>query len=182
MAVIRNQIIQVFKTHFNNIQFFKHRNSLHCSEILLLKHIKFTKHFLKQHPDLIVTKADKGNVSVVMHRSTYLTKTKDLLSDTNTYTILNKDPSTCFQKQNNKLIVKLIDSAQIPTSCKFTLKIHNAVPPKLYCLPKIHKPNIPLQPIVSNLNTPNCKISKYLSNILSPLKYTSPFFIENSFQ
>lgn len=169
LTAIRSQVIQLFKTHFNNFLYSKHRNSLHCSEILLLQHIALTKRFLKEHPDLIVTKADKGNVTVLMHRSDYLTKTKVLHSDTNTYTKLTKDPTNIFQNQNNKLIDKLIDSSQIRPSCKFTLKIHNAIPPKL-------------RPIVSNLNTPTCKISKYLAHILSPLKYNSQFYLEDSFQ
>lgn len=41
----------------------------------------------------------------------------------------------------------------------------------LNCLPKIHKPNFPLRPIVSSINTPNSKISKYLAKILPLLKY-----------
>lgn len=78
--------------------------------------------------------------------------------------------------------VNRINLGSIPPHCKYSLKTNNAVPPKLYCLPKIHKDNIPLRPIITNINTPNCKISKYLANILSPLKYSSQFFIENSFQ
>ncbi|XP_066024996.1 uncharacterized protein [Pocillopora verrucosa] len=42
-------------------------------------------------------------------------------------------------------------------------------PPKLYGLPKLHKPGIPMQPIVSFCGSPTYQLSKYLTTILQPL-------------
>ena len=42
-------------------------------------------------------------------------------------------------------------------------------PPKLYGLPKLHKPNIPMRPIVSFCGSPTYQLSKYLTNVLKPL-------------
>ena len=42
-------------------------------------------------------------------------------------------------------------------------------PPKLYGLPKLHKPNIPMRPIVSFCGSPTYELSKYLTTILKPL-------------
>ncbi|XP_066944595.1 uncharacterized protein [Macrobrachium rosenbergii] len=39
----------------------------------------------------------------------------------------------------------------------------------MYGLPKIHKDNIPLRPILSSINTPNYKLAKYLVPLLEPL-------------
>ncbi|CAF1513223.1 unnamed protein product, partial [Rotaria sordida] len=39
----------------------------------------------------------------------------------------------------------------------------------LYYLPKAHKPNTPLRPIISGLKHPTIKISKYLDDLLRPL-------------
>ena len=38
----------------------------------------------------------------------------------------------------------------------------------LYCLPKIHKENIPLRPILAAYNNPNYQIAKYLVSLLQP--------------
>ena len=38
-----------------------------------------------------------------------------------------------------------------------------------YGLPKIHKPGIPLRPIISCINAATYKVSRYLVSILSPL-------------
>ena len=42
-------------------------------------------------------------------------------------------------------------------------------PPKLYGLLKLHKPGIPMRPIVSFCGFPTYQLSKYLTNILQPL-------------
>ena len=42
-------------------------------------------------------------------------------------------------------------------------------PPKLYGLPKLHKPNIPMRPIVSFCGSPTYQLSKYLTTVLQPL-------------
>ena len=42
-------------------------------------------------------------------------------------------------------------------------------PPKLYGLPKLHKPGIPIRPIVSFCGSPTYQLSKYLTTILQPL-------------
>ena len=41
--------------------------------------------------------------------------------------------------------------------------------PKLYGLPKLHKPGFPMRPIVSFCGSPTYQLSKYLTTILQPL-------------
>ena len=48
-------------------------------------------------------------------------------------------------------------------------KINKTWVPKLYGLLKLHKPNIPLRPIVSFCGSPTYQLSKYLTNVLKPL-------------
>ena len=52
--------------------------------------------------------------------------------------------------------------------------------PLLYGLPKIHKPEIPLRPIVSFLNSPTYELSKHLVSILLPLVGKSTSHVKNS--
>ena len=74
-----------------------------------------------------------------------------MLNDRNTYEILNKDPLKDFQtkfNQNIKLILK--DSPDLIKKFTSYMPSH----PYFYGLPKIHKENIPLRPIISNVNSP----------------------------
>ena len=53
-------------------------------------------------------------------------------------------------------------------------------PPRIYGLPKIHKADVPLRPIVSCVNTFAYDLSAYLANILSPLTGKSECIVTNS--
>lgn len=44
----------------------------------IVKLLKITKLFLADHPNLIVTRADKGNTTVALDRDDYLAKMSDL--------------------------------------------------------------------------------------------------------
>ncbi|CAG9569803.1 unnamed protein product [Danaus chrysippus] len=55
-------------------------------------------------------------------------------------------------------------------------------PPKLYGLPKIHKQDVPLRPIVSQIDSSTYKLAKFLSKILSPLRGHTKSFVKDSYQ
>ena len=52
--------------------------------------------------------------------------------------------------------------------------------PKFYGLPKIHKPGIPLRPIVSSIGTVTYQTSKEVARILKPLVGKSPHHVKNT--
>ena len=58
-----------------------------------------------------------------------------------------------------------------PTGC---------VPPKFYGLPKIHKPDTPLRPIVSSCRSVTHGVAKELAKILKPLVGKSPHHINST--
>ena len=58
-----------------------------------------------------------------------------------------------------------------PTGC---------VPPKFYGLPKIHKPDTPLRPIVSSCESVTYGVAKELAKILKPLVCKSPHHITST--
>ena len=55
------------------------------------------------------------------------------------------------------------------------------VPPKFYGLPKIHKPDTPLRPIVSSCKSVTYGVAKDLTKILKPLVGKSPHHINNTY-
>ncbi|XP_033108664.1 uncharacterized protein LOC117110160 [Anneissia japonica] len=56
------------------------------------------------------------------------------------------------------------------------------MPPKFYGLPKIHKVNIPLRPIVSSIDSITYSSAKFLAEILSPLVGNSIHHVVNSLE
>ena len=62
------------------------------------------------------------------------------------------------------------------------LRSTNAIAPRIYRLPKIHKPDWPLRPIVSFINSPLYSPSKFVAKILTPLINSTNLSIKNSFE
>jgi hypothetical protein len=54
----------------------------------------------------------------------------------------------------------------VHSTTKLSLKTDIAIPPRIYGLLKIHKPNTPLRPIVSTINSSNNLIAGALAKIL----------------
>lgn len=56
-----------------------------------------TRRWLKNHQDVIVIPSDKGNNSVVLYKDDYLKKVNELLSDTETYKMIYRDPTDAIK-------------------------------------------------------------------------------------
>ena len=75
-------------------------------------------------------------------------------------------------------IRKVVSYLKIVTYSK--IKPRHKRPPRIYGLPKIHKPEIPLRPIVLCVNTFAYDLSAHLADILSPLTGKSDYTVTNS--
>jgi len=60
------------------------------------------------------------------------------------------------------------------------LKNSDALAPRSYGQPKVHKPDVPLRPIVSFIGSPTYALSKKIVNILAPLVGNTEFHVRNS--
>lgn len=122
---------------------------------------------LKKNNDIIITKSDKGGKVVVLNKADYLDKASDLLSDEATYEKLTKNPLNNASTEFNK---KVRNIAKNKKDIKFLekFKVFNPSLPYFYGLPKIHKENVPLRPIISNIGSYSCKLSKWLTGLLTP--------------
>ena len=134
---------------------------------------------LRNDNTTMVLTADKGVSMVVMDREDYNNKSEELLQSS-TYKVLATDPTT---KHKNKLI-SLLKSIKaeggIIESTYKRLYPTGAVTPKYYGLPKVHKKDIPLRPIVSSIGSVTYETAKELSRILKLLVGRSSHHVKNN--
>ena len=76
-----------------------------------------------------------------------------MLSDIDTYKVLKRDPASALERRINDLLLSLKKSGAIPPKIYYKLRSSAGKTPLFYGLPKIHKPGMPLQPIVSFINS-----------------------------
>jgi hypothetical protein len=152
-------------------------------ENFITKLYKDTMEFLGQHEnDIVITNADKGGKTVVMLRTQYTLKMQSLLSDQNTYKILGRDPTLRIQRDLNAVLKTTFDKHEINWYQYKNLTTYNAVIPKIYGLPKIHKDNVPLRPIVSFVQTPTYQIAVDIAKTLRQMKDIDKYNIKNSYE
>ena len=136
---------------------------------------------LQEDDRILVLPADKGRATVVMDRAQYDEKMNSLLDDRKTYKRLTKDPTPSIERKMNALLLQLKRKGAITDDQYSKLRSSAGRLPLLYGLPKVHKPTVPLRPIVSFVHSPTYQLSKYLARILSPLVGNSPSHVRNSY-
>ena len=124
---------------------------------------------LGKRDDILILPADKGRATVVLDKIVYDAKVLSLLNDDNTYKKLDKDPTQCMERKLNTLLLQLKKKGAIPNELYNRLRSSGGLIPLLYGLPKLHKADVPLRPIVSFFSSPTYHLSKYLSKLLAPL-------------
>jgi len=135
---------------------------------------------LKKDPSIIITKADKGNITTVLDKEWYDNKINKMLEDEETYKRLKTNPTASTMKYVNKFINNLLESNKVTKEASVRLKISDATTTRLYGIPKSHKENIPLRPRVSFTDSPTDGLAKELSSLLKPLTGKSKHHVRNS--
>ena len=157
----------------NVVNNFKRNGSKHKSKFLQLsKEIKEARIFVKNNPDIIFTRAYKGNTTVALTPTDYNEKVETLLHDVNTYQVRPKDTTMKIQNKLNGLVKKWENKKFINNLLAKDLKTSNAVPSRLYGLPKIYKEGNPIRPIVSYVGSPTYNLASFFSSVIS--KNTTP--------
>ena len=134
--------------------------------------------------DLIIQKANKGNVIVIIDKNVYVTKMNNILNDDTkfvkvTFGKRNKELDYLLDKQDKivTFLKKLGDSGVITDYVLNNLKPCGSQPGVLYGLCKVYKGSDDQSPpLLSAINTPSYKIPKFLVPMLPELtknKYIS---------
>lgn len=143
---------------------------------------KITAEFLKNNRDLVVLRADKGNVTVAINKSDYIMKMGEILNDSNTYKKVSKIPIYTIQTKNNKLVNELFKEKIIDERMKHRLITYNAVSAKMYGTIKHHKPGYPVRPVVSTIGTAQANLSRWLAdNLTNYMNNNNLYNIRNSY-
>ncbi|XP_076029861.1 uncharacterized protein LOC143018389 [Oratosquilla oratoria] len=120
---------------------------------------------LRNNPDLIIRRADKSSIYVLLNKDDYFSKLDHILSDTSKFKKISSDPTRKLKVKVNNLITTnnaALDHLHIPPI------VGEFSPGYIYGNVKTHKPNCPLRPIISQIPTPTYRLSKLLNDIIIP--------------
>ena len=126
-----------------------------------------------------VLTADKGVAMVVMDRQDYINKANHLLNQS-TYKVITKDPTNTIKNKLINILKGIKTKTGLGINTYKSMYPTGCVRPKFYGLPKIHKPDTPLRPIVSSCGSVTYGVAKELAKILKPLVGKSPHHINST--
>ena len=136
---------------------------------------------LKHNPNIIITKADKGDTIVVLEIDYYTTLAYKHLLDPTTYKRLTGDPTPSIADRFNVWINTLLKAGAIDqTTHKFLSLPPRIVTQHIYFLPKLHKNPINVRPIVACRGGPTETASALLDRFLQPLAQSVKSYVRNS--
>ena len=109
-----------------------------------------------------------------------------ILSDTNTFVPLgpvsSHDRTSRSEAKLQKFLLGLVKSKNLSRDIYTKVRPTGSQRPRLYGLPKVHKTDVPLRPILSMIGSAQHQLAKWLATILKPvLDRYSTYCAQDSF-
>ena len=146
------KLSQIRNTHHNISKM--HKRQLHIAKNINNKLDK----------NAIIAQADKGKTVVIIHEQEYHEKARTFLSENN-FEPTPLDPTNKYQAHITKMLKQRNLIFHKHQHARLIKK--NPTPPTMKAQLKLHKPGIPIRPVVNNRTAPTYKATKKLNNILN---------------
>ncbi|CAF4157396.1 unnamed protein product, partial [Rotaria sordida] len=142
--------------------------------------------------NIVIMKADKGSVCVIMDKDHYKSKVFELLSTGTSFKKMNEldergKPNTIehvVKKMESKLDHRLKELKKAKRLSQDDYDYIHCTGSRcsvLFCNPKIHKEGMPLRPIISTTNSYNYKLAKYLTKLVEDARQKPKSYVKDSF-
>ena len=135
---------------------------------------------LREKEDLRILPSDKGKSVCILTTEQYRAKIDDLIANDETYEELRNDPTAIFTRKVREVLKSIEVKGNLTRGQYLQMYPSDPLPPLFYGLPKVHKPDIPLRPIVSTIGSVTYDVAKHLASILAPLVGNSEFHVKDS--
>ena len=107
---------------------------------------------MKEDESIVITRPDKGKGIVILDKTDYDNKLHEIVSDTSKFKLIKSDIQTAILKYEDKLN-RLLRKIKNNTNDNLSNNLYasGTKPGHLYGIPKIHKKNNPIRPIISSI-------------------------------
>jgi len=134
--------------------------------------------------NLVICKPDKGRGVVILNKVDYVNKMQQLLNDSTKFIPCNLSLLKIINKLEDKInrnLRHLKNSDLISDSIYNSVYSSGSTIGVLYGSPKVHKPSVPLRPILAAYNMHNFNLAKFLSTLLKPVSHNH-LSVSNSYE
>ena len=107
---------------------------------------------LSKDNSIVISKADKGNAVVIQDSSLYVNKLIKLLEDKTKFECIEDDLTITRAQKLTQYLKNLLDQNKIDEKTYNEIRPVGSKPGVLYGLPKVHKKDVPIRPIISSID------------------------------
>ena len=129
---------------------------------------------------IYLTKPGKGREVVIMKREEYIKKMGSIPDDTSVFKYIAENPSLKKEERLTRILNRMKTRNFITPEEFNRFKPKGSRPARIYGLPKAHKTEVPLRPIVSDIGSFNFGIGRLVAGRLATLR-TSKNMIKDTF-
>ena len=138
---------------------------------------------LLYNKEITIKPADKGGSIVIMDTKNYIKTALEHLEDTTIYKRMNRDETKDIATLIDTYLSHLLYSYQLDFDIVEKLRPDTQPrTPLFYYLPKIHKQGNPARPIISGCNSPQDRMSEFMTKILTPISKEQRSYLRDSMQ
>lgn len=159
---------QCFLRHLKNKKF-----NLSFKEIKALK-------LLRNDNDIVIKKCDKSGGIAIFNKSDYIKQVYDQIFDPMVYSQVFYNDTIEAKASCDDFLFSLMEKGFISNTQYTNLTTYEPTVPVFYGIPKVHKKDIPLRPIVSQINGPSYGLNKYVDKLLYVAEKRIPFLIQDT--
>ena len=128
---------------------------------------------LSKNKNIVILKQEKGRDIIILDTTKYTEECMALLN-TERFKQLTTDPTAATEREMQKVLRKI--KSKFSEQEYKRLYPTGSAPARFYGTAKLHKlkndstvDDLPIRPIISNINTASYQLAKYLAKLLSPL-------------
>ena len=155
-------------------------------DFLILRECIQATRSLRCNENIHITKPDKGSGVVIMNKIDYISKIDFVLQDNSKFE--NLGPSSEFdntaknESHIQRRLLQLKKEGLLPSTIYSRIRPTGSQRPRMYGLPKIHKQDVPLRPILSMTGSAQHQLAQWLTSVIDPvLSLCSTYCISDSF-
>ena len=124
----------------------------------------------RKNEEIFITKPEKGAVVVIFNKNDYNDKMKIILNDTTKFLdlgpVTNKYNTVKIESRIQRRLLQLRKESLISKQVYEAIRPNGSQRPRMYGLPKIHKKDVPLRPILSMTGLAQHQLAKWLTPLL----------------
>ena len=165
--------LAALKARLNDLAHAYCGSSIDLGDFLMTKECFQAIKSLRTNEEILIIKLDKGGGVVILNKNDYNDKMKTILNDTTKFLdlgpVTNKDNTAKIESRIQRQLL------QVRKECLISKQVYEAIRPtgsqrpRMYGLPKIHKKDVPLRPILSMTGLAQHQLAKWLTSLLQPV-------------